>query len=151
MTWSGATTNQNALSCIALYMLYYIELYCTFKFSGYITTLGYTVMLYITPSLSSLYWTNVITYRVVVVVWFLKIMIPSQSKLFNYGLYWTGPGCGLTTYSQNGPRTKQTNKIRLNQKTRKLLIQIKKTKMDTKPNPAETCDFLPSYVKKIKP
>ena len=34
------------------------------------------------------------------VVWFLKIMIPSQSKLFNYGLYWTGPGCGFTTYSK---------------------------------------------------
>ena len=44
------------------------------------------------------------------VVWFLKIMIPSQSKLFNYGLYWTGPGCGFTTYTQFSiMNTKVTN------------------------------------------
>ena len=51
MTGGNATTNQIALSCIALYMLNYIELY-TLKFSGYITTLGYIVIHYIKPSVS---------------------------------------------------------------------------------------------------
>ena len=66
------------------------------------------------------------------VVWPLLTMIPSQPKLFNSGLYWTGPGCACTTlhcYKFSKLNTTVTNKA----------IPRHTQHNHTKPNQAKTC------------